>query len=321
MSDGTVVPAQVTYTATGGNVSAGGLYAADSIPGTYRVIAALVDSALADTAIIVVGAPDPDSSVTLLLEESFLGFGEWGREFCCSHSQSIVDSLAREGSTAARFTLLRTDPAAPCFKCVNLDQILRPRLKGWTRDANGPFKAGDEVWFGFSVYIPADWINETVPPFHEILVEVHDTPDNRPGTNEPDWNVAKTAFLYLLVEGDDFVWVSRWDHCAYGSNCWKPYGVERRPYAGPLKKGGWTDFVVHAKWSFGNDGLLEIWRDAELVARQTGPNAYNQQNPGFLKFGIYKWSWPNAKIPARTLLYDAVRIASGNAGYPAVAPR
>ena len=322
MSDGTVVAARVTYGATGGRVSADGLYAADSTEGTYRVIGSLQDGVLADTAGVVISALDPDPSATLLLEDAFEGFGEWGRrEFCCSHSQTIADTLAREGSTAALFTLRRSDPPASCFRCVNIDQALRPRLKGWDRDSNGPFRAGDEVWFGFSVYIPNDWIDEGVPPFHEILVEVHDTPDNKPGTNEPDWSVAKTAFLYLLAERGNFVWVSRWDDCAYGSRCWKPFGVERRPYVGPLRKGGWTDFVVHAKWSFGQDGLLEIWRDAQLVALQTGPNAYNQENPGFFKLGLYKWSWRNTDIKLRTVLYDAVRIGSGNAGYPAVAPR
>ena len=59
-------------------------------------------------------------------------------------------------------------------------------------------------------------------------------------------------------------------------------------YVGPMNKGNWTDWVVHAKWSFGADGVLEIWRDGNKVGTQTGPNNYKTEQPGFFKLGLYK---------------------------------
>jgi hypothetical protein len=47
---GDSIPVPVTYRATGGSVADGGLYTAGGTPGTFRVIAALPDGSIADTA-------------------------------------------------------------------------------------------------------------------------------------------------------------------------------------------------------------------------------------------------------------------------------
>ena len=194
-----------------------------------------------------------------------------------------------------------------------------PKLTGWTRDANGPFRAGDEVWYGFSIYIPSNWVNDAAYTTGggEILHQIHEQPDYN------NWAKNRTSFLVLLAEAGNFRWVSRWDSCSASQSCWKPFGVERTPstYVGPMKKGGWTDWVIHAKWSYGSTGLLEIWRDGKKVATQTGPNAYNTQQAGFFKLGLYKWSWKNLSIGSRVAEYDAVRIAGKAGSYSAVAPR
>ena len=91
-------------------------------------------------------------------------------------------------------------------------------------------------------------------------------------------------------------------------------------YIGSLNKGQWTDWAIHAKWSYGADGLLEIYRDGVKVATMTGPNNYNTQNAGFFKMGIYKWSWGNTGIPVRVVGYDNVKICAGNCGLAAVSP-
>jgi hypothetical protein len=56
-TDGTVVPVSVTFTATGGTVTAGGYYTAGQTAGTYRVIAREASSGLADTSSVTVQAP------------------------------------------------------------------------------------------------------------------------------------------------------------------------------------------------------------------------------------------------------------------------
>jgi hypothetical protein len=92
-------------------------------------------------------------------------------------------------------------------------------------------------------------------------------------------------------------------------------------YRTPATRGAWTDFVVHAKWSYtGTSGLLEVWKNGAQVVNQTGPNIYNDQTNGYMKIGFYKWSWPSS-IPVRIAYFDAVRIAGAGGNYATVAPR
>ena len=65
-SDGSSATPAVTYNATGGSITAGGLYTAGSLPGTFRVIATQEGGTKSDTAQVVVSAPPP-SLVSFLL--------------------------------------------------------------------------------------------------------------------------------------------------------------------------------------------------------------------------------------------------------------
>jgi hypothetical protein len=56
----------VNWSATGGTIDAAGSYAAGSVAGTYRVIAATTTGTLADTSIVVVSAPAPAPAPTLV---------------------------------------------------------------------------------------------------------------------------------------------------------------------------------------------------------------------------------------------------------------
>jgi hypothetical protein len=64
MNDGSVGPVSVTYSATGGTITAGGLYTAGSVAGTYRVIASLTVGTLADSSDVTITAT-PDYSLAL----------------------------------------------------------------------------------------------------------------------------------------------------------------------------------------------------------------------------------------------------------------
>ena len=52
LSDGDSVSVDVTYTATGGTITAGGFYTAGGTSGSYRVIAEETESGLADTSTV-----------------------------------------------------------------------------------------------------------------------------------------------------------------------------------------------------------------------------------------------------------------------------
>jgi len=59
MSDGTTTSVSVSWSATGGSMTSGGLYTAGSAAGSYRVIAQHSASGLADTAAVTVNSPPP----------------------------------------------------------------------------------------------------------------------------------------------------------------------------------------------------------------------------------------------------------------------
>ena len=49
----------------------------------------------------------------------------------------------------------------------------------------------------------------------------------------------------------------------------------------------WHDIRVHAKWSAGADGLVQIWVDGKLKINRRGPNLRHTTDTISLRFGIY----------------------------------
>jgi hypothetical protein len=90
----------------------------------------------------------------------------------------------------------------------------------------------------------------------------------------------------------------------------------------------WTDWVVHVKWSTGNNGLLEVWKDGSPVpgfGHKVGRNDDfgNQINGNYILLGIYKWPWKGktaTDTTNRVLYTDELRITDGSGSYAAVAP-
>ena len=60
MSDGSTGSVAVTWSATGGTVTTGGLYTSGTVEGSFRVIATTDDGALADTAAVTISVPPPN---------------------------------------------------------------------------------------------------------------------------------------------------------------------------------------------------------------------------------------------------------------------
>jgi hypothetical protein len=264
--------------------------------------------------------PGIPTAAPLLFEDQFVDFSQWSIEKCCDHSQTIQSSPAHEGNTAAWFDLKRVDPPpVAVFNPSHRSELLRPHLVGWGRDENGPFKSGDEVWYGFSIYIPSDWVNDSQD--QEVLQQIHNTPENKAGTSSPDWSVERSPFLALIGENGNFRWWVLTNPGKYGTSAWVQYPKQDYVYTGTITKGAWTDWVIHAKWSYQSDGRLEIWRDGVKVVDRTGPNSYNETNPGYFKMGIYKWSWGNTSVTERVVGYDNLRIAGADANYWNVVPR
>lgn len=157
-----------------------------------------------------------------------------------------------------------------------------------------PRLAPKEGWYGFSLFFPSSFTNESNI---ESIVQFQSFPDN----GKP-W---RSAPFFIGVLNDKFILDQRTE------------GLYLRTELGLVGKSKWNDFVIHAKWSNGSDGLIEIWHNDKLILSKGGANCYNDKLNPYFKIGIYKWD--NTTVN-RTIYIDEVRIGNEKATYNDVYP-
>jgi hypothetical protein len=181
---------------------------------------------------------------------------------------------------------------------------------------NMVFGIGKEYWIGFSTYIPNDWEVDTKSG--GILWQVHGQPDLDVGE---DW---RNPVLAWCISGEtsriNSIWDAKENTFESGE---RVYGGSRS-YPLAYKKGVWMDWVVHVKWSYEIDGVLEIWVDGVQVVNQTGPNCFHDKNGPTWQMGVYEWAWkidpPLTDVTRRVVYYDEYRIGGATSCYQDVAP-
>lgn len=184
-------------------------------------------------------------------------------------------------------------------------------------EVSGPrADVGKEYWYGFSILLPEDYAADRI---WEIVAQWHGVPDFDAGEN---W---RNPVMALSTTNGRWDWVSRWDAKRNTFESGKrQYGGTRNYDLGPYRKGVWTDWVVHIKWSYGADGFLRVWKNGETVIDASGPNAFNDEHGPFFKMGLYKgWRDPNKRgdaVSQRVLYHDEFRMGDSEAGYDDVAP-
>ena len=190
-----------------------------------------------------------------------------------------------------------------------------PRIKDKSKQA----KLGQEYWYGFSIYFPNDWTEDNI---WEIVAQWHGVPDKSLG------EAYRNPVMAFLSDGTKLKITNIWDAAPNTQAARKSrkskYDGGVTLWEGPIRKEQWTDWVVHVKWSFEDDGLVEIWENGKQIARRNGPNTFNDQKAPYFKMGIYK-GWRDRKLPAgkvgrRVIYHDEVRFAGPNGSYDDVAP-
>lgn len=228
-------------------------------------------------------------------------FSGWKSDLCCKYSGEIVSSPTRAGNYAAKFTLNRNDPIVENGK--------RAELKRYT-----VAPMGSEYWYGFSIYLPSNWVEDTAP---EIVTQWHDLPDFWLGEA---W---KRPPLTLSINNNKWNIGNAWDSQVVTKKN-KVTGRETL-WSGTFEKGVWTDWVFHVKWSHKSDGLIEIWKDDTRIVQKRSSNTYNDLLIPYLKIGIYKYPWKKNKLPSitneRVIYFDQVRIGNATSTYKDIAPR
>ena len=154
---------------------------------------------------------------------------------------------------------------------------------------------GDEVWYGFSIYLPN---NHKMADVWETVAQWHHRVDNWQRNTRRYGPPLKLGFhkgrwrVVVRWDGDPepTSGVGRLD----GTNAWD---------LNQPKTGGWTDWVFRVRWSFRGDGILEVWQDGKKVISRNGPNGYNSSLAPYFKMGVYN-GWKDPKLRANSRLYE-----------------
>ena len=223
-----------------------------------------------------------------------------------SHSLNFVSSPVREGNKALRFELRQSDPDS------NIGSK-RIQLEG----SQGAKAGKREVWHSFSIFLPNDY---TKDPSSEILWEMHSIPDGFPSKQIEPW---RSAPLELMTENGVWRVNWRWDSRKLtpfpDAGSWTPPEGSKSMGLGAYQTGRWVDLVVHVKWSFEADGLLEVFKNGEKIISEKGPIGYNDDKAPYQKIGIYKWQWmpnqpswnPVSTTTKRVVYFDKVNSYLG----------
>lgn len=180
-------------------------------------------------------------------------------------------------------------------------------------DGRSRYSAGQTVWYGFSVGLPAGWVNDG--PHADIVFQWKNIRDAGEQHKNPD--------IFLCVKRDTFALRINSDarRISTGSSPTREQIilVPRIDF----ERGGWHDFVFRIRWSFGADGELDAYHGAagilhaptastlRRVATHRGANMHNDNLAGYLKWGIYKPDWrrsPTA-IDRRVVYHDGIRVS------------
>jgi|GEM_PF-3926907 len=194
---------------------------------------------------------------------------------------------ARSGSRALRIDAPKDE------RCELVPRLFGPYAQKVFRE---PF--GKDRWYAFSVYI--ERLEDDAPPEdlgeNTIVAQWHSSPDPflGEGGRGPPLALRIHEGRWGLTFGWDSNPISTRQHIA---GVWE--------FVGPVETGRWIDWTFHVRWSIGEDGVTEVWRDGELVLQRNGPNTYGDLRGVYLKLGLYH---PTSDS---TILIDEVSL--GNA--------
>ena len=272
-------------------------------PGIARVVMSATTSGLTMVALAfgpVQAAEEASGGIRFVGDFETGDLSDWRtNEQCCAHSINIVDTPVRAGRNAVRFEVRRDD--------ADVADSKRAELK------LAPVPAKSERWYAVSLYLPEEYQEDPTP---EIVTQWHATPDFDKGET---W---RSPPLALLTHEGKWRIGWRWDskRVTEGNT---PEGSQGRTL-GSYETGRWTDWVFHVKWSWEEDGLLQVWKDGKQVIHHKGPNAYHDKTGTYFKTGIYKWPFKSdpdaAKVDKRVLYVDEIRIGGPDSTLDAVMP-
>ncbi|MEL7092851.1 MAG: heparin lyase I family protein [Pseudomonadota bacterium] len=174
----------------------------------------------------------------------------------------------QDGTKAERFELRSGDCNQRSGDCKNDRERVEFIEKGKQQ------KIGKEVWVGWSVFVPNDFprqgkrMNVKVGQFHQL------------GGNGP-------RLLFEL--NDSNLVVKLQNPFQKDSDPMRPVGDFKSAKLASRSSvlGKWVRIVVHAKWSLGADGFVNVWADGQKRFAYSGQTTHSPGNVYF-RYGLYR---------------------------------
>lgn len=190
--------------------------------------------------------------------------------------QFVTDNV-RAGKQAVRFEVRKGDAYVSRRKAS-----FRAEL-----DGRNVFKAkmGEEYWYGFSMFMPIDF------PVHAnrlVIGQWHATHDV-----ETDEVKRSPVLSQRYSNGIFYVKVRHSSDKVQTSNDGEKDTLYK---TNSFEKSVWHDFIYHIKWSYKDDGFVEMWLDGNRVINYRGPVGYNDDEGPFFKYGIYRNDVPETYV-------------------------
>jgi Polysaccharide lyase/K319L-like, PKD domain/Secretion system C-terminal sorting domain len=218
-------------------------------------------------------------SANINFADSATQLAGWGVEAGYPYSFNISDSVERDGNPSGRFELIYGD--------TMIDKGVRSEIQGPVQP--------NEIWEGFSLYLPESWVADISP---EATSQLHDL---GVGNSPPVDIYNVNGHTYFEIE-----WT----------------GVDSVYDLGATITGKWVDYVIHAKLSTSGNGFAQCWRNGVLLVSHIGNVGYDNSVNLYPKFGIYKWTWDTnpSEVNSRIAYYDDIKVAGPSGSYALVAP-
>lgn len=206
------------------------------------------------------------------------------KQVATPYGLQIVERPVYQGKKAARFELRDTDPEN--------NNGTRVEISFPKPDDNSNL----ERWYAFALLFPNE--DYDADNSDDVICQWH-----QGGKVSPAISLrTKDDKLFLRVKPD----VKSKDKIALGT----------------VEKDGWHYYVFHIKHSAGADGLVEIWRDGQSLAKYNGANMYDLTDGVFRapnwKLGIYKATWNGDAVTntkKRVLYFDEIKLGDDRATF------
>ena len=159
-----------------------------------------------------------------------------------------------------------------------------------------------ERWYGERILVPKEWVFDPTRG-NDIVMQWHAIPGNGKPTN-PNLEISIMHKSWHIRQ-------------TYGDPPDRKQGWQK-DLDDPVRPGEWVSWVVHAKWSPHDNGIVEIWKDGKLVVERKGQNVYSSigvEYTPYLKTGIYHPAWHLDKDGAREAFEKEQPVATSKIIY------